>query len=112
VDRCLSTFRAERPWVLAHTEFTLHAARHPEAAVALREHEDALIARTTSIIDDTLARTGLRLSVPAAQLARILLALHEGLAVRDVVHTPAAPDDAAALERTALLLLLRAVTTD
>ncbi|SOC52242.1 transcriptional regulator, TetR family [Blastococcus aggregatus] len=108
VERCLSVFRADRSWVLARTEFALHAARHPEAARALREHEDALLARVTAIIDDTLGRTGLRLTLPAGQLARILLALHDGLALRDAVRTPDGPD--ADLERIALLRLLRAVT--
>lgn len=122
VERCLSTFRADRAWVLARTEFALHAARHPQAAVALREHEDALVARVTAIIDDTLVRTGLRLTVPAGRLARILLALHDGLALRAAVRAPEdrapedhAPHDRSAdpdadLERTALLRLLRAVT--
>ena len=32
VERCLSTFRADRTWVLVHTEYALHATRHPEAA--------------------------------------------------------------------------------
>ena len=110
VGRCMSGFRADRPWVLAHTEFALHAARHPEAAAALREHEDTLLARVTSIIEDTLVRTGLRLSVPTGELARVLLALHHGLALRDAVGRPGAtgPD----LERTALLRLLRAVIAD
>ncbi|SDF60095.1 transcriptional regulator, TetR family [Blastococcus fimeti] len=111
VERCLSTFRADRSWVLARTEFALHAARHPEAARALREHEDALLARVTAIIDDTLGRTGLRLTLPAGQLAGILLGLHDGLALRDAVlpgdRSPEPDDD---LERTALVHLLRAVT--
>lgn len=125
VERCLSTFRADRDWVLAQAEFALHAARHPEAARALRAHEEVLLARVTAIIDDTLGRTGLRLTLPADRLARILLALHDGLALRDVVRAPDADDAAHAddaphaddaahadadLERTALLHLLRAVT--
>ncbi len=114
VERCLSTFRGDRPWVLARTEFALHAARHPGAARALRGHEDALLARVTRILEDTLRRTGLRLSLPVAELARILLALHDGLVLGDVV---AGPDGRGArtagdLERTALLHLLRAVTAD
>ncbi len=109
VERCLSVFRVDRPWVLARTEFALHAARHPGAAVALRQHEEALLARVTAIIDDTLGRTGLRLTVPAGSLAGILLALHDGLALRDAVPSgDRAPDPD--LERTALVHLLRAVT--
>lgn len=114
VQRCLSALRADRPWILAQTEFALHAARHPEAAVALREHEDALLARTVALIEDTLARTGLRLTLPAGELVGILLALHDGLALRDVVRSSDAriSEPATDLERTALLRLLRAVITD
>ncbi|OMQ14993.1 hypothetical protein A7K94_0212565, partial [Modestobacter sp. VKM Ac-2676] len=32
VDRVLGAFRCDRTWALVVTEFTLHAARHPEAA--------------------------------------------------------------------------------
>ena len=38
VERCLSTFRADRTWVLVHTEYRWHAARSAEAAAALRAH--------------------------------------------------------------------------
>ncbi|HEV7211573.1 MAG TPA: TetR/AcrR family transcriptional regulator [Blastococcus sp.] len=111
VERCLSTFRADRTWVLVTTEYTLHAARHPEAAEALREHTAALHDQLTALIESTAARSGLALAVPAADLARILLALHDGVVVHEVV--PQFPDGAAStagadLERTALLLLLRA----
>lgn len=97
--------------MLARTEFALHAARHPEAARALCEHEDALLARVAAIIDDTLGRTGLRLTLPAGRLAGILLGLHDGLALRDAV-TPGdrSPGPDADLERTALVHLLRALT--
>ncbi|MGZ4647717.1 MAG: TetR/AcrR family transcriptional regulator [Blastococcus sp.] len=115
VERCLSTFRADRTWVLVKTEYALHAARHPEAAEVLREHTAALHEQLTALIESTAARSGLALAVPAADLARILLALHDGVVVHEVV--PQFPDTAvltppADLERTALLLLLRAAIAD
>ncbi|MGZ4642285.1 MAG: TetR/AcrR family transcriptional regulator [Blastococcus sp.] len=115
VERCLSTFRADRTWVLVKTEYALHAARHPEAAEVLREHTAALHEQLTALIESTSARSGLALAVPAADLARILLALHDGVVVHEVV--PQFPDTAvltppADLERTALLLLLRAAIAD
>ena len=115
VERCLSTFRADRTWVLVKTEYTLHAARHPEAAEALREHTAALRDQLTALIESTAARSGLALAVPAADLARILLALHDGVVVHEVV--PQFPDAAAStpaadLERDALLLLLRAAIAE
>jgi hypothetical protein len=105
VERCLSTFRADRTWVLVHTEYRLHAARHPEAAAALGEHSADLHARLTDLIEDAAGRTGVRLAVPAGELARIVLALHDGMVApavglrprgrrvrrRPRTHRPAAP---------------------
>src|SRR4051794_38706244 len=59
VERCLSTFRADRTGVLVLTEYRLHAARHPEAAAALREHELGLHTRLTGLIEDAVGRSGL-----------------------------------------------------
>jgi AcrR family transcriptional regulator len=126
VERCLATFRADRTWVLVHTEYALHAARHPEAAAALRRHAEHLHNRLTALIDSASARAGIRLTLPSNRLARIVLALHDGVVIREVLggpsgHHPAgdspagdhATRDRAAsdLERTALLLLLRSATT-
>jgi AcrR family transcriptional regulator len=122
VERCLGTFRADRTWVLVHTEYSLYAARHPEAAAALRRHAEGLHRRLTALIDAAAARIGLRLTLPANRLARIVLALHDGVVIREVLGGSAArgsagdraaSDRAASdLERTALLLLLRSATTD
>ena len=60
VERCLSAFRADRTWVLVLTEYRLHAARHPEAAAALREHSSALHTRLTQLIETAAERAGLR----------------------------------------------------
>jgi AcrR family transcriptional regulator len=105
VERCLSAFRADRTWVLVLTEYRLHAARHPEAAAALNEHVGALNDRLTALIETVAARAGLTLTLPAGQLARAVLAVHDGVVLSQVPGPDAAPDD---LERTALLLLLRA----
>lgn len=116
VERSLSTFRADRTWVLVQAEYALHAARSPAAAAALREHLAGLRTRLTRMVEDVAARAGLTLSVPAGALVRILVAVHDGLVVGSVATgdgpagapgEPAVPE----LERTALLLLLRAATT-
>ena len=111
VERCLATFRADRTWVLVQSEYALHAARHPEAAAALRAHVDAVHLRIAALIDESAARTGLQLAIPPARLARILTALHDGLVIAHVAtgdarHATegAVPD----LEHAAMLLLLRA----
>jgi AcrR family transcriptional regulator len=108
VDACLSTFRADRTWVLVHTEYRLHAARHPEAAAALREHSTALHTRLSELIETSAARAGVRLALPPGDLARIVVALHDGVVITQIPEQlpddPGSPD----LERTALLLLLSA----
>ncbi len=114
VERCVATFRVDRTWVLVLTEYRLHAARHPEAAAALEQHSADLHTRLTGLIETVAGRSGVRLTLPAGDLARIVVALHDGVVIS---HLPGAgrPDDdvpaAAALERTALLLLLRAVVS-
>ncbi|WP_167760541.1 TetR/AcrR family transcriptional regulator [Blastococcus sp. CT_GayMR16] len=117
VERCLSSFRADRTWVLVHTEYALYATRHPEAAAALRRHAEELHRRLTALIDAAAARIGIRLTLPANRLARIVLALHDGVVIREVLggggaHGSAGDRAASDLERTALLLLLRSATTD
>jgi AcrR family transcriptional regulator len=108
VERCLSTFRADRTWVLVHTEYRLHAARHPEAAAALREHSTALHTRLAELIETSAERAGVRLALPAGELARIVVALHDGVVITEIPEeVPDAPGTSA-LERTALLLLLSA----
>ena len=64
VERCLSTFRADRTWVLVHTEYSLYAARHPEAAAALRRHAEELHRRLTALIDSASARIGITAHAP------------------------------------------------
>ena len=111
VRRCLAAFRAERTWVLVLTEYRLHAARHPEAAAALIEHAAAMHERLTELIATVAARAGLALTVPAGELARVVLAVHDGVVLAQVLGPaadPAADEDE--LEQTALLLLLRAAT--
>ena len=112
VERCLGSFRADRTWVLVHTEYALHATRHPQAAAALRRHAEQLHRRLTELITAVSARAGIALTVPANRLARIVLALHDGVVIREVLGGPGGAADRAAsdLERTALLLLLRSAT--
>lgn len=106
VERCLSTFRADRTWVLVLTEYRLHAARSPEAAAALQAHDADLHARLADLVVHAAERAGVRLTMPAEQVARMALALHDGLVLARIPGADRQDD----LERTALLLLLRAVT--
>ena len=110
LERCLGALRADRTWVLVLTEYRLHAARHPEAAAALDEHLVALNDRLTALIETVAARAGLTLTVPAAQLAGAIVAVHDGAVLSQVLQTETATTDTPSIdvERTALLLLLRA----
>jgi hypothetical protein len=94
--------------VLVQSEYALHAARHPEAAAALRAHVDAVHARIATLIDESAARTGLTLAVPAARLARILTALHDGLVIAHVATGDRGEGAVPDLEHAAMMLLLRA----
>ena len=110
VDRCVSTFRADRTWVLVHTEYLLQAARSPEAATVLRRQSAAVLDDLAGFITEVAGRAGIGLAVPAGRLARMVVALHDGLAIgRAAGHEDDDEDDD--LERTALLLLLRSVTS-
>jgi AcrR family transcriptional regulator len=112
VDRCLGAMRTDRTWTLVATEYALHAARHPAAAAVLQRHRTELITRLAGLIERATAEAGIALTVPAEQLAHTVCALHDGLTLQHLSEPDAstAADAVAALERPALLLLLRAAT--
>ncbi|WP_231904940.1 TetR/AcrR family transcriptional regulator [Streptantibioticus cattleyicolor] len=70
--------RADQRWFLLSMEFTLHAARHPEVARQLAEHEARLIGGLAELIDDALAKAGHAARVRPRELARLMVILHEG----------------------------------
>ena len=102
VDRCLGAFRTDRTWTLVATEYALHAARHPEAAQLLQRHRQELDTQVTGLVERAAAEAGLSLTVPAGQLARTVVALHDGISLLGL-SLPATTE----IERPALLLLLR-----
>ena len=113
VERCLSTFRADRTWVLVHTEYACYAARHPEAAAALRRHAEELHRRLTGADRDRgrahrhpadpPGRTAWPASSWPCTTASSSARCSAGRPARGSAGDRAASD----LERTALLLLLR-----
>jgi AcrR family transcriptional regulator len=108
VERCLVAVRHDRTWSLVATEYALHAARNPAAAAVLQRHRAGLHAQLADLIERATRDAGLRLTVPAHQLARTVTALHDGLTLSDLSQPAADPDD---LQRSALLLLLRGAVT-
>ena len=106
------TFRADRTWVLVHTQYLLQAARSAGAAAVLRRQTAAVLDDLAHVIVEVADRAGVRLAVPAGSLARMVVALHDGLALGRAAEDDTDADGGDAdLERTALLLLLRSVTT-
>ncbi|NDI50394.1 TetR/AcrR family transcriptional regulator [Goekera deserti] len=107
VDRCLELFRQDRAWTLVLAEFTLHAARHPAAAALLAETRERTCNLLVEAIERLAGTAGIALTVPAADLARAISALHEGVSLHQLTGGPAA----GRLERESLLLLLRGATS-
>ncbi|MFJ6381321.1 TetR/AcrR family transcriptional regulator [Kitasatospora sp. NPDC092039] len=67
--------REDEGWFLLSMEFTLHAARHPEVARSLAEHEARLVDGLVELIEATPDHTS---KVHPRDLARLLVILHEG----------------------------------
>ncbi|MFF4381494.1 TetR/AcrR family transcriptional regulator [Kitasatospora sp. NPDC001547] len=67
--------REDEGWFLLSMEFTLHAARHPEVARSLAEHEARLVDGLVELIEATPDHTS---KVRPRDLARLLVILHEG----------------------------------
>ena len=90
VERCLSTFRADRTWVLVHTEYAPARRPAPRGRRGAAPARRGLHRRLTALIETAAARIGLRLTLPAHRLARIVLALHDGVVIREVLGGSAA----------------------
>ncbi|GAB2947941.1 TetR/AcrR family transcriptional regulator [Micromonospora polyrhachis] len=109
VERGLATYRQDRAWAIVYLEYALYASRHPEAVAALRRHMRRVLDRLTSLIENVVRRTGVTLTIPAAQLARIVIGMMDGLALQEI--STEGNGEVAGLHRPALLLMLRAVTS-
>ncbi|MFE0460686.1 TetR/AcrR family transcriptional regulator [Kitasatospora sp. NPDC058965] len=99
---------AERDWYLVTTEFTLHAIRDPQAAWVLAQHDARLRATLARGLTDYLARVGRTLTVPADELARLLVAIREGGLAQSYVEPTELPPGQ--LERRFLEPLLTALS--
>ena len=69
----------DRAWSLLVIEFWAHAAREPGLRRAFGERHDALKTAIARMLEDTLARTGQRLALPADEVATVAAALGNGL---------------------------------
>ncbi|MEU8510564.1 TetR/AcrR family transcriptional regulator [Kitasatospora sp. NPDC048722] len=99
---------AERDWYLVSTEFTLLAIRDPQAGWVLARHDARLRAELARGLTAQLERVGLRLTVDAEELARLLIAIREGGLAQSYVEPDVLPPGE--LERRFLGMILGAVT--
>ncbi|MGC4936693.1 TetR/AcrR family transcriptional regulator [Kribbella sp. DT2] len=98
----------QRQWHLISTEFTLHALRSPEAADALIRQRTVFRQRLTELVEEIIRTSELRLSVPADQFVRLVIAVHEGARAQSLLEPDAVP--AGSLEHTFLPMVLDAVS--
>ncbi|MGP3534488.1 TetR/AcrR family transcriptional regulator [Microbacterium sp. RD1] len=92
VDRVLDLPGDDRLGVLLMSEIRMHALRNPEMASAFLQQDADVCGNIVRLIDDIAAATGLRLMLPAAEAARLLLSVWEATVTRAVM---------AGLDRTA-----------
>jgi AcrR family transcriptional regulator len=96
-----------RTWRLLFTEFWLHAARDPELQRKLAERYKVMRGDIARLLEQYFAEQGLLLSVPAEQIAAMLVALTQGLGMQKIADPPALADD---LFLTAFDLILKGLT--
>jgi AcrR family transcriptional regulator len=85
VEQVLDLPGDDRLDVLLFSEIRIHALREPEMATAFLAQDAGIAAAIERLIGDIAEATGLRLSVPAAQAARLLLLVWEGEMTRAVM---------------------------
>ncbi|MFF4602673.1 TetR/AcrR family transcriptional regulator [Streptomyces sp. NPDC001339] len=100
----------DRRWFLISSEFVLHAARDREAARRLAEREDALCDRMAEAVGRTLAGAGRRPTLDLRELARLLIALHQGCNALRL--TDEARGEAGDLHRRMLPLLIHVLSEE
>ena len=78
VAHVLAVLPRDRDWHAVRTEFTAQALRNPEAAALLTTLRRELRGRLAPLLSGALERSGRRLLVPADELARAVVSVHEG----------------------------------
>lgn len=108
VETVLAAAGGDRGWWLVSTEQVMAAARSPATRLRLAEHQRALRSRLGPVLAAALARAGRRLLVSEDDLARLVLAVHDGGVAQSLVE----PDDVpyGRLDRLALPPLLLGIT--
>ncbi len=108
VETVLAAGAAERAWWVVSSEQVLVAARNPAARERLAAHQEALRARLGPVLAAALVRAGRRLVITEDDLARLVLAVHDGGVAQSLVDPASVPYGR--LDRLALPPLLLGVT--
>lgn len=83
----------KRRWLILLIEFWAHAARDPKLRPKFGERHGKLRAAVAEVLTERAARLGVPLSLPADQLATLLIALTNGFAVERLADPDAVPED-------------------
>lgn len=82
----------EDEWILWN-EFFLYSLRHPDLREKLRNDGIVALAGVTSMVEHMYAEEGVELPIPAETLARIYIAIFDGLARQRVLGPEETPDE-------------------
>lgn len=102
-SRAIRRAREGREWSLLWAEFWLHVVRHPELAPKLAARQRAARSAIAGVIDSQCTQLGIELPLPATDLASIMLAVDDGLALQEHLDPTAVPEDLRA--RASVLLM-------
>ncbi|MCI2239585.1 TetR/AcrR family transcriptional regulator [Paenibacillus sp. TRM 82003] len=102
VARVLELLPVDRQWLAVRAEFSAQALRDPAAARILTTAREELLAQFAPLLDEGLDRAGRTATAPATELARAVLAAHEG------ATSPAAGGTGRAFEVRLLTAVLEA----
>jgi hypothetical protein len=90
----LGEFEADPRWVRLVAEYWARAARHPDFRAAAAKRHEATIVAVSELIEALAARHGMRLTIPAREVARGGGALSRGVRLERAIGL----DDGAGIE--------------
>jgi hypothetical protein len=85
--------KQQRRWLTLLIEFWAQAARDPKLRPKFAERHAKLRSAIAEVLADRAARLGLPLALPADQLATVLIALTNGMAVEALADPRSVPED-------------------
>jgi AcrR family transcriptional regulator len=96
--------RSKEQWLVLTTEFTLHAIREPVARRAWAAQQRRVRDELVAVVDEAVARQGLKLPMPTDVFVRAAIALAQGSMTQRLVEPRSLT--VGELERTVLPVLL------